>query len=218
MAKRTCYLSRATCEYGLACSAVLPLDSYPVSPEQAAESFYRRFCHFSDGLPQNRLQCGANRTGAKSIDSNSEEARRREHRRHDSHPVVERGDRCLSAGPFRAWRPNPELRNVAANYLFERSHKFPGIQPNSGRRDYSRLSCGVAETQLRPGASLSAAEQPLKRRLPNHPPLSAACRSPARLQTPPRTAKFPASSLPRPAGATGHPSRTSARRRSWRAR
>jgi hypothetical protein len=25
-----------------------------------------------------------------------------------------------------------ELRNVAANYLFERSHKFPGIQPNSG--------------------------------------------------------------------------------------
>jgi hypothetical protein len=40
-----------------------------------------------------------------------------------------------------------ELRNVAKNYLFERSHKFPGIQPNSGRRDYSRLSCGVAETQ-----------------------------------------------------------------------
>jgi hypothetical protein len=37
-------LSRATCQYGLACSAVLPLDSYPVSPEQAAESFYRRFC------------------------------------------------------------------------------------------------------------------------------------------------------------------------------
>jgi hypothetical protein len=109
MAKRTCYLSRATCEYGLACSAVLPLDSYPVSPEQAAESFDRRFCHFSDGLPQNRLQCGANRTGAKSIDSNSEEARRREHRRHDSHPVVERGDRCISAGPFRAWRPNPDL-------------------------------------------------------------------------------------------------------------
>jgi uncharacterized protein len=40
-----------------------------------------------------------------------------------------------------------EFRNVAKNYLFERSHKFPGIQPNSGRRDYSRLSCGVAETQ-----------------------------------------------------------------------
>jgi hypothetical protein len=29
-----------------------------------------------------------------------------------------------------------ELRNVAANYLFERSYGFPGIQPNSGRRDY----------------------------------------------------------------------------------
>jgi hypothetical protein len=50
-----------------------------------------------------------------------------------------------------------ELRNVAANYLFERSHKFPGIQPNSGRRDYSRLSCGVAETQLGPSTRISAA-------------------------------------------------------------
>jgi hypothetical protein len=28
-------------------------------------------------------------------------------------------------------RPYRDLRNVAANYLFERSHKFPGIQPNS---------------------------------------------------------------------------------------
>ena len=34
-----------------------------------------------------------------------------------------------------------ELRNVVANYPFERSHRFPGIQPNSGRRDCSRLSC-----------------------------------------------------------------------------
>jgi hypothetical protein len=50
-----------------------------------------------------------------------------------------------------------ELRNVAANYLFERSHRFPGIQPNSGHRDYSRLSCGVAETQLGPSARISAA-------------------------------------------------------------
>jgi hypothetical protein len=50
-----------------------------------------------------------------------------------------------------------ELRNVAANYPFERSHKFPEIQPNSGRRDYSRLSCGVAETQLGPSARISAA-------------------------------------------------------------
>jgi hypothetical protein len=36
-----------------------------------------------------------------------------------------------------------ELRNVAANYPFERSHRFPGIQPNSRHRDYSRLSCRV---------------------------------------------------------------------------
>jgi hypothetical protein len=36
-----------------------------------------------------------------------------------------------------------ELRNVDANYLFERSHRFAGIQPNSGCGDYSRLSCGA---------------------------------------------------------------------------
>ena len=40
-----------------------------------------------------------------------------------------------------------ELGNVVAKYPFERPHKFSGIQPNSGHRDYSRLSCGVAETQ-----------------------------------------------------------------------
>ena len=36
-----------------------------------------------------------------------------------------------------------ELRNVVANYPFERSHRFAGIQPNSGFGDYSRLSCGI---------------------------------------------------------------------------
>jgi hypothetical protein len=41
-----------------------------------------------------------------------------------------------------------ELRNVVANYSFERSHRFAGIQPNSGHRDYSRLSCGVGQMQL----------------------------------------------------------------------
>src|SRR5215813_4069906 len=40
-----------------------------------------------------------------------------------------------------------ELRNVVANYPFERSHGFPGIKPNSGHQDYSRLSCGVEDTQ-----------------------------------------------------------------------
>src|SRR5205807_8820556 len=30
-----------------------------------------------------------------------------------------------------------ELRNVVANYPFEKSLRFAGIQPNSGHRDYS---------------------------------------------------------------------------------
>ena len=34
-----------------------------------------------------------------------------------------------------------DLRNVVAKSPFERSHRFPVIQPNSGCRDYSRLSC-----------------------------------------------------------------------------
>ena len=47
-----------------------------------------------------------------------------------------------------------ELRNVVANYPFERSNRFPGIQPNSGRRDCSRLSChgGRRSSGLVPGA------------------------------------------------------------------
>jgi hypothetical protein len=32
-----------------------------------------------------------------------------------------------------------ELRNVDANYLFERSHRFAGIQPNSGFGDSAAL-------------------------------------------------------------------------------
>jgi len=52
------------------------------------------------------------------------------------------------------WRPDClaghvrlELRNVATNYPFERSHRFAGIQPNSGFGDYSRLSCGVGSVR-----------------------------------------------------------------------
>jgi hypothetical protein len=45
-----------------------------------------------------------------------------------------------------------ELRNVVAKYPYEKSRRFPGIQPNSGHRDYSRLSCGVAETVISAGA------------------------------------------------------------------
>src|SRR6516165_7342663 len=43
------------------------------------------------------------------------------------------------------------LRNVVANYSFETSRRFAGIQPNSGLPDYSRLSCGVGDTQLGAG-------------------------------------------------------------------
>jgi hypothetical protein len=43
-----------------------------------------------------------------------------------------------------------ELRNVVPNYPFERSRRFPGIQPNSGDGDRSRLSCEVGDTQLGP--------------------------------------------------------------------
>jgi hypothetical protein len=47
-----------------------------------------------------------------------------------------------------------ELRNVDANYPLDGSHRFAEIQPNSGLGDYSRLSCGVGDTQLgrRPGS------------------------------------------------------------------
>src|SRR5215216_5136815 len=48
-----------------------------------------------------------------------------------------------------------ELRNVVAKYRLERSHGFSGIRPNPGHRDYSRLSCGVWETQLEPNARMS---------------------------------------------------------------
>jgi hypothetical protein len=40
-------------------------------------------------------------------------------------------------------RPYRDLRNVVAKHPFEKSLRFPGIQPNSRHRDYSRLSCPV---------------------------------------------------------------------------
>jgi hypothetical protein len=48
-----------------------------------------------------------------------------------------------------------DLRNVVSNYPFERSHRFPGFQPDSGHREYSRLGCGVEETQLGRSARIS---------------------------------------------------------------
>ncbi len=49
-----------------------------------------------------------------------------------------------------------DLRNVGANYPFERSHRFQGSSRILGTRDYSRLSCGVGSTQLGPTARISA--------------------------------------------------------------
>jgi hypothetical protein len=50
-------------------------------------------------------------------------------------------------------RPYRDLRNVAINYPLVRAHRFAGIQPNSGRRDYSRLSCAAGEMPLGPRAA-----------------------------------------------------------------
>jgi Amidase len=43
-----------------------------------------------------------------------------------------------------------ELRNVVAKYPFQRSHRFPVIQPNSGRRDYARSSCDAGRRSSGP--------------------------------------------------------------------
>ena len=64
-----------------------------------------------------------------------------------------------------------ELRNVVANYPFERSHRFPGIKPNSGHRDYSRFELRRWGDAARPagisaGARSSGASPTLKEFLP----------------------------------------------------
>src|SRR5215831_16516588 len=73
---------------------------------------------------------------------------------------------CLSAAGDRGWQARTaptetdcvaghvglELRNIGKNYPFESSRRFPGITPNSGHRDYSRLSCVAGDTQLGPGS------------------------------------------------------------------
>jgi hypothetical protein len=65
------------------------------------------------------------------------------------HQMRTLGDRTAWLGML-----DSKLRNVGANYPFERSHRFAGIQPNSAHRDYSRLSCGVsAECQMLARAS-----------------------------------------------------------------
>src|SRR5262245_2918146 len=52
-----------------------------------------------------------------------------------------------------------ELRNVVANYPFEKWRRFAGNQPNSGHGDHSRLSCGAGDTQLGPGGQHPAASR-----------------------------------------------------------
>ena len=49
-----------------------------------------------------------------------------------------------------------ELRNVGANYPFERSHGFPGIKLKSGHRDYSRVELQRRDAQLGPRTKISA--------------------------------------------------------------
>src|SRR5438128_9157414 len=48
---------------------------------------------------------------------------------------IEPGETNCLAGHVRF-----ELRNVVANYPFEKSRRFGGIQPNFGHGDHSRLS------------------------------------------------------------------------------
>src|SRR5262249_25182688 len=63
-----------------------------------------------------------------------------------------------------------DLRNVVANYPFEKSRRFGGIQPNSGPGDHSHLSCSAGVTQLGTGfyrgssASVSARALAIMRR------------------------------------------------------
>src|SRR5712671_7037884 len=66
------------------------------------------------------------------------------------------GSRMPELGPYGSVRgalsnerPYRDLRNVVANYPFERSHRFVGIQSNSGDRDYSRLSCAAGGNAAR---------------------------------------------------------------------
>src|SRR5437667_550649 len=54
-------------------------------------------------------------------------------------------------------RPYRDLRNVVAKSPFERSHRFPVIQPNSGCRDYSRLN---RESELKPFVAVQRVRLP----------------------------------------------------------
>src|SRR5215471_3007880 len=66
-------------------------------------------------------------------------------------PTSTRSSRALSPP---TWVVGFELRNVAAKYASERSHRFPLIEPNSGHRDNSRLR-RCAECQMLARASVN---------------------------------------------------------------
>jgi len=51
---------------------------------------------------------------------------------------------------LRGWACKTRTQKCRRKFPFGRSHRFAGIQPNSGHRDYSRLSCDLGETQLGP--------------------------------------------------------------------
>jgi hypothetical protein len=44
-----------------------------------------------------------------------------------------------------------ELRNPYLSHVFEKTRQLAAARPKSAIRDYSRLSCGVADTQVGPG-------------------------------------------------------------------
>jgi hypothetical protein len=98
----------------------------------------------------------ATRTSSVSVRAKGCESRRAEHEYR----------RTLRAGhgpQRRDWLAGHvrfELRNVVANYPFEKSRRFAGNQPNSGHGDHSRLSCGVTETTNGCGLPSSAPKLP----------------------------------------------------------
>ena len=61
-------------------------------------------------------------------------------------------------------RPYRDLRNVVANYPFERSHRFAGIQPNSGHRDPFAFELQRSHTQLGLGPTERQPERPSRAR------------------------------------------------------
>jgi hypothetical protein len=72
---------------------------------------------------------------------------------------------ALARDRLRGWGGRTRTQKRRRKFLFERSHRFAGIQPNSGFGDYSRLSCGVGDMQLgrsEQTPALSATQHPCR--------------------------------------------------------